>query len=130
MSDFRKARIRRTSHALALAVYRAASAFPPHERFALAEPVRRAAVSLPANIAEGGGRRFRRDEAHLRQITFGSAREPETGLLLARDLGYLASEAPERRCGLLLEVKRMLSRLAQRTYAQSPRLAPDRAAPP
>ena len=119
MNDFRKLQVWHKAHTLTLAVYRATSAFPSGERFGLVAQIRRAAVSIPANIAESCGRRTNRDEAHLLQVAFGSTCELEAELLVARDLGYLSAE--DR--GLLdvdvPEVKRMLSGLARRTFARS-----------
>jgi four helix bundle protein len=118
MNDFRNLKVWHKAHALALAVYRATSAFPPAERFGLVAQMRRAAVSVPANIAESCGRRSHRDEAHLLQVAFGSACELEAELLLARDLGYLSSDEHAPLGADLVEVKRMLGTLAARTYAQ------------
>ncbi len=125
MNDFRKLRVWHAAQSLALEVYRATRALPPEERFGLAAQMRRAAVSIPANIAESCGRRFRRDEAHLRQVAFGSACELEAELSLARDLGYLTWEEHQRVSGQLVDVKRMLGTLALRTYSQpaEPRVA-------
>ncbi len=130
MNDFRKLRIWHAAHALALEVYRTVSSFPADERFALAAQLRRAAISIPADIAESCGRRFRRDEAHLRQVAFGSACELEAELLLARDLGYLTPDEHRRTEQRVVEVKRTLGRLVQRTYAQPAPPCRGRAAPP
>jgi four helix bundle protein len=120
MNDFRNLKVWHKAHALALAVYQASARFPAEERFGLVSQTRRAAVSVPANIAESCGRRARRDEAHLLQIAFGSACELEAELLLARDLGYLTSEELASLSTALGEVKRMLGSLALRTYSQAP----------
>jgi len=119
MNDFRNLRVWHKAHALALAVYRATSAFPSAERFGLAAQMRRAAVSVPANIAESCGRRSHRDEAHLLQVAFGSACELEAELLLARDLGYLPDDAHAPLLADLVEMKRMLGTLANRTFARA-----------
>lgn len=119
MNDFRALRVWHKAHELAIAVYRASGGFPPGERFGLVAQLRRAAVSVPANIAESCGRRSRRDEAHLRQVAFGSACELEAELLLSRDLGFLSHDEHERLSAMLLDVKRMLGTLALRTYDQS-----------
>jgi len=123
MNDFHNLKVWRKAHALTLAVYRVTSAFPSAERFGLVAQVRRAAVSIPANIAESCGRRSNRDEAHLLQVAFGSACELEAELLLARDLGYLPDAEPSPVLADLVEVKRMLGTLASRTYS---RVAPGR----
>jgi four helix bundle protein len=119
MNDFRALRVWHKAHALALAVYRATSAFPSAERFGLVAQMRRAAVSVPANIAESCGRRTNRDEAHLLQVAFGSACELEAELLLARDLGFLRDNEHAPLSADVVEVKRMLGTLAQRTFART-----------
>ena len=119
MNDFRNLRVWDKAHALTLTVYRVTSTFPPDERFGLVAQARRAAVSVPANIAESCGRRSRRDEAHLLQIAFGSLCELEAELLLARDLGYLPGDGDMSLLTDLVEVKRMLATLAKRTLARA-----------
>lgn len=76
------------SHALALAVYRTTAAFPKTEVYGLASQMRRAAVSVPANIAEGFGRSSRPDKSRMLNIAQGSLDELRYYLLLAADLGY------------------------------------------
>jgi four helix bundle protein len=116
MNDFRNLKVWHKAHALALAMYRTTSAFPSAERFGLVAQMRRAAVSVPANVAESCGRRSHRDEAHLLQVAFGSACELEAELLLARDLGYLSADEHAPLGSDLGEVKRMLGTLANRTF--------------
>ncbi len=120
MRDFRALRVWREAHALTLSVYQATSGFPSEERFGLVAQLRRAAVSVPANIAESCGRRARRDEAHLLQVAFASASELEAELLLARDLQFMTEEVHARLSAALVDVKRKLGRLVQSTYDQAP----------
>lgn len=70
-------------------IYRASSAFPDSERFGLTAQIRRCAVSVPSNIAEGAGRGGRKDYAHHLRIARGSLMELDTQLWIARDLGFL-----------------------------------------
>jgi four helix bundle protein len=119
MNDFRNLRVWHAAHALALAVYRSTAVFPRSEQFGLVAQLRRAAVSIPANIAESCGRRTRRDEAQFLHVALGSASELEAELLLARDLEYLADGDATLLAGDVADVKRMLSGLARRTFARS-----------
>jgi len=70
-------------------VYRRTEGFPKEERYGLTSQIRRAAVSIPANIAEGAGRRSQKEFAHFLSNSQGSASELETELIIAHRLGYL-----------------------------------------
>jgi four helix bundle protein len=76
------------SHRFVLAVYTLTTNFPKHEMFGLTSQLRRAAVSIPANIAEGFRRRGRPDKARFMNIAEGSLEECRYYLILAADLGY------------------------------------------
>jgi four helix bundle protein len=102
---------------LVLDVYRGSAGFPSEQRFGLTSQLRRAGVSIPANIAEGCGRRTDDDFARFRDYAMGSAGEVEYHLLLARDLGFLGMDAHDRLHALTTEVKRMLASLLGRLRA-------------
>jgi four helix bundle protein len=70
-------------------VYKSTEHFPKEERFGLTSQIRRAAVSIPANIAEGAGRHSKKEFAHFLSNSQGSASELETELVIANRLGYL-----------------------------------------
>ncbi len=70
-------------------IYRLLVQYPPHEKFALCDQIRRAAVSVPANIAEGQGRSYRRAFYHHLCIAKGSLAELHTLLIVSEQLGYL-----------------------------------------
>ena len=76
------------AHQFALAAYALTAAFPKQEIYGLSSQMRRAAVSIPANIAEGFRRRGRPDKARFMNIAEGSIEECRYYLILARDLGY------------------------------------------
>lgn len=106
--DFRKLTIWQEGHQLTLTVYQTTRQFPKEELFGLTGQMRRAAASVPHNIAEGCGRNSYADLARFITISMGSASELESQILLARDLTYLApTEANEllEHCGRL---RRML----------------------
>jgi four helix bundle protein len=81
------------SHALVLDVYRMTSQFPTHEIYGLSAQLRRAAISVPANIAEGFKKRGRADKLRYLNIAQGSLEETRYYLVLARDLGYAAGDS-------------------------------------
>jgi four helix bundle protein len=74
---------------LAREIYRVSAAFPESERFGLASQVRRSAVSVASNIAEGAGRGSRPEYARYLRIARGSLMEVDTQLWIAKDLGFL-----------------------------------------
>lgn len=78
----------RKAHEFVLGVYRLTSAFPKVETYGLTSQLRRAAVSIPANIAEGFRRRGRPDKARFMNVAEGSLEECRYYLVLAQDLGY------------------------------------------
>jgi|WetSurMetagenome_2_1015567.scaffolds.fasta_scaffold17263_2 four helix bundle protein len=77
------------SRVLVRAIYEATSAFPATEVYGLTQQLRRAAVSVPSNIAEGYGRGARNDYVRFLRMARGSLYEIQTQLLLAQDLGYV-----------------------------------------
>ena len=79
------------SHQLTLRVYRLTAAFPKHELYGLTSQMRRAAVSVPANIAEGFKERGRPDKARVMNIAQSSLEELRYYFILSRDLEYLAT---------------------------------------
>jgi four helix bundle protein len=83
----------RKAHQFVLAVYGLTAAFPKHETYGLLSQMRRAAVSIPANIAEGFKKRGRADKARFMNIAEGSIEESRYYLILSRDLGYAETEA-------------------------------------
>ena len=89
-------------------IYALSNGFPREEKYGLTSQLRRAAVSIPTNIAEGNGRSTRRDYAHFLSIAFGSAREVDTLLDLAARLRVAESGKVEECAELLDEVCRML----------------------
>lgn len=70
-------------------IYRSSEGFPKEERYGLTGQIRRAAVSIPANLAEGAGRRSQKEFAYFLSNSQGSASELETELIIANRLGYL-----------------------------------------
>ena len=104
MGDFKRLEVWRLAHVLTLEVYRVTRAFPPAERFGLKAQIRRAAISIPSNIAEGGGRTGDRELVRFLRIARGSAAELEYQLLLAQDLGLID---PDTHAGLRADAQRV-----------------------
>jgi four helix bundle protein len=85
------------AHAFVLNVYRISKQFPREEIYGLTMQLRRSAVSVPANIAEGFKKRGKADKARVLNIAEGSLEEARYYLRLAEDLGYVNTGAPSRR---------------------------------
>jgi len=79
-------------HVLVLMIYKATRAFPREEMFALVSQMRRCAVSITSNIAEGFSRQSYKDKAYFYSLALGSLTELQNQILIARDIGYLAIE--------------------------------------
>jgi four helix bundle protein len=114
MQDFRDLLVWAKAHEATLMIYRCTQHFPHEERFGLTSQIRRAAVSMASNIAEGSGRRSDADFARFLSMAFGSAAEVEYQLLLAKDLGYLNDPNYQSLQDKIAEIKRMLASLIKR----------------
>ena len=91
---------------LVRAIYRLTQHWPPEETYGLTSQIRRAAVSVPSNIAEGHGRRADRELARFLGIAHGSLMEVETQLEIAFDLGYIPQSERDKLLALAGEVGR------------------------
>jgi four helix bundle protein len=111
VQDFHNLIVWQKSHAFVLHIYKLTKRFPDDERYGLTSQLRRAAASVPANLAEACGRGGRFEFARFVQIAMGSATEAEYHVLLAKDLGYLAGQDYDIVCSAVQEVKRMLASL-------------------
>ena len=107
--DYRDLTVWQKAIDLVTEVYRVTRSFPKEEMFGLTSQLRRAAVSVPSNIAEGQGRLRRGEFRQFLGMAKGSLAELDTQLLIARNLGYLGNPAPasER----IAEVARLLNGL-------------------
>ncbi|WP_309640628.1 four helix bundle protein [Flavobacterium sp.] len=92
MHQFKQLEIWKQSRVFCTQVYTLTSNFPNEERFELINQLRRAAVSIPSNIAEGSSRKSNKDFARFLEIAIGSAYEIETQLLISSDLGFITDE--------------------------------------
>ena len=118
MRDFRGLKVWQKSYRLTLDAYKAFRQFPRHELYGITSQIRRAAASIPANIAEGCGRSSAAELARFVQIAMGSASELEFHLLLAHDLDLLSQDNYGPLSQQVVEVKRMLTSLWQRLTAE------------
>ena len=108
MSDFKELKVWSKSMDLAVSVYELTRSFPEDERFGLTSQLRRAAVSIPSNIAEDSARGSGKEFTHCLRIADGSAAEVETQLLVAARLGFCKKDALSDR---IVEIRKMLAGL-------------------
>ena len=108
MADFRQLRVWQKAHEVTLDVYRITQHFPKAEAYGLTSQMRRAAISIGSNIAEGRGRDGDAEFARFIQIACGSAAELEYQLLVAKDLGHVAEKECDNLNSRIAEVGRML----------------------
>jgi four helix bundle protein len=105
------------AHQFVLGIYALTAGFPKPETYGLALQMRRAAVSVPANIAEGFRRRGKADKARFMNMAEGSLEESRYYVILAQDLGY--GETAPLMC-ILEEVSRLLNRYTAAILAPAP----------
>jgi four helix bundle protein len=117
--DFRDLKVWGKAHELVRTVYAGTRDFPREEVYGLTGQMRRSAVSIAGNIAEGCGRRTEGEMARFLEIAAGSASELEYYILLAADLGFLDGAAHESLHSRVVEVKRMLTSLRRKLRADS-----------
>lgn len=103
----------RKAMALVTDIYRSTAEFPKHEMYGRASQLRRAAVSIPSNLAEGYGRNSRTELHQFVGMARGSQAEVEMQIEIARDLGYLQPEQAADLLGRSGEIGRMLTGLRE-----------------
>jgi four helix bundle protein len=96
------------SYKLCVALYQITKLFPANENYGLTSQIRRCSVSIPSNIAEGYGRKNRKEYIQFLYTANGSLAEFQTQLMLAKDIGYLKTEDFNTLYALSQEVGRML----------------------
>lgn len=108
MQNYKDLKVWVKAHEFTMKVYEVSKQFPREEIYSLTNQLRRAASSVPANIAEGCGRKTNGDLARHLNIALGSANEAEYFLILAKDLKYLKEENFTALSILINEIKAML----------------------
>jgi len=100
-------------------IYKSSEHFPREERYGLTGQIRRAAVSIPANPAEGAGRRSQKEFAYFLSNSQGSASELETELIIANRLGYLDETTFARLISQLERIGRLITGLSRHVGRES-----------
>lgn len=115
MAGYRDLKVWQLGVDIALEVYRVTAEFPKSEVYGLTSQLRRAAVSIPSNIAEGHARKTQREMQRFANIAKGSLAELETQLIIAGELGFLNNEALRKLMEIADHESRMLSGLLKST---------------
>ena len=111
MQRFTDVKVWQRGHALVLDVYRATTGFPVSERYGLTSQLRRAALSVPTNIAEGSKRTGRQEYARFLNVSEASLAETEYLVMVARDLGYITDLMAKALLTQVSDLARMLHSL-------------------
>ncbi|MBI4669217.1 MAG: PorV/PorQ family protein [Elusimicrobia bacterium] len=121
VNTYKDLNVWKRSYELSLEVYRKTANFPNIETYGLTAQMRRAAVSIACNIAEGNGRQSRKEYLQFLSIAHGSLSELETQTMLAKDLGYITQEDFQKIHEKEMEVNRMLLSLISALKKTPPR---------
>ena len=111
LKNYKELNVWQKSYKLCLDIYNITKGFPKDEQYGLTSQIRRAAISLPSNIAEGYGRKTTPDYLRSLYIACGSCCELETQILLSSDLGYIEDKDIKELPSKIGEVERMLKAL-------------------
>lgn len=119
MQNYKELKVWEKAHHFTLRVYEVSKSFPKDELYSLTNQLRRAASSIPANIAEGWGKNTQSEFAHFLNISLGSANEAEYFLILSKDLTYLNFENFMQLSEAINEIKAMLITLISKVRTTS-----------
>jgi four helix bundle protein len=111
MHEYKKLKVWEKSYRNVIDIYEATNLFPKFELYGLVSQIRRAALSIPANIAEGAGKGSNKDFCRFLQISYGSTNEVELYLEIAKDLKYLEKKHYISLSENLVEIRKMIAGL-------------------
>ncbi len=111
MGNFKELLVWKKSVELVTEIYEISAKFPSEEKFGLISQIRRAAVSIPSNIAEGNSRRSSADYIQFLKIARGSAAELETQIVISKNLGFIDDDKCDEFCEKITEIMKMMNGL-------------------
>jgi len=111
MQNYKKLKVWQKAINLSIKVYAITKDFPKEEIYSLTSQIRRCAISIPSNIAEGAGRRASKDFNHFLDISLGSSCELDTQLLISAELNYIKKEVYEEFLLEIDEIQKMINGL-------------------
>ena len=118
MQNYKDLKVWNSAHKFVLDLYKVCGSFPREEIYVLTAQLKRAGISIPANIAEGCGKRSNAELSHFLNIALGSANETEYFVLLASDLNFIDKVTYERLAAQINEIKAMLIGLISKVRSQ------------
>ena len=110
IKSYRDLIIWQRSKSYAVSIYKITGTFPPSELYGLVSQMRRAAVSIPSNIAEGFRRKTSKEKLQFLRVAYGSGAELETQLDISRALGYIGEPDYKNLSGELGEIMKMMNK--------------------
>lgn len=114
MHNFKELKVWQESMGFAKVIFVITQPFPNEEKFGLVTQMRRCAVSIPSNIAEGSGRSSDKEFSHFLDIALGSSYELETQILLSFDFGFITHENLQNLLVTISTIQRMLNGLREK----------------
>jgi len=118
LKNYKELHVWQKSYAFCLQIYKGTQKFPNEEKFGLTSQIRRSAISIPSNIAEGYGRRTTADYIRFLYIAYGSLCELETQMMLASDLTYIENRESNSLLTNISDIERMLKSLIKALEAK------------
>ena len=111
MGNFKELLVWKKSIEFVTEIYEITAAFPSEEKFGLVSQIRRSAVSIPSNIAEGNARRSSADYIQFLKIARGSGAEVETQIIISKNLGFIEEVKSEELTSKITEIMKMINGL-------------------
>jgi len=111
LKNYKDLKVWQKAYQLCIMIYKLTKYFPKEEQYGLTSQIRRSAVSVPSNIAEGYGRKTTQEYMQSLYIAYGSHCELETQIMLSKDLGYIESDDFQKLQQDIGDVERMLKAL-------------------
>jgi len=111
MNKFKELKVWQKSIQLVTTIYSATSSFPKEEIYGITSQIRRCAISIPSNIAEGAGRGTKKDFSHFLDVAKGSSFELETQLIISKEIGFIHHNSFASILSELEEIQKMITGL-------------------
>ena len=122
MKGYQELKVWKKAYDLCLEIYKITNTFPASEKYGLTSQIRRSAISIPSNIAEGHERQHLKEYIQFLHVALGSIAELGTQIMISKDIGYLSEESFVKIESEIVEIGKMLNGL---TNSLIKKLAPE-----